>query len=142
MTELASKIVQKFVIFFVSSGMPRSTAKVLTFLLLCEPRQQTSASIGNALALSTGSVSNGVNSLVRAGLLRKTRLANERRYYYELDADGWRRATMQRLEAIAAAVAIADAGLTVSPDNDRLRTMRDTYRAFADEFRTIYNKLP
>ena len=52
-------------------GMPRSWGKLLGWLLICDPPQQSSAELAEALDLSPGSVSSGTRMLENGGLIRR-----------------------------------------------------------------------
>jgi DNA-binding transcriptional regulator GbsR (MarR family) len=52
-------------------GLPRAYGKLLAWLMICDPPQQSSAQLATALDLSKGSVSMGTRVLENNGLLRR-----------------------------------------------------------------------
>lgn len=135
------QFVQRFERFSIASGMSKSVAKVLGYLTICQPARQTAVQIQSALGLSAGSVSGALNTLHRIGLIERYRHDDDRRHYYELDSDGWRRATLQKLASLGAWVELAEYGLERDPKNTRLVEMRDVYVEFEKEFADISRRL-
>lgn len=133
--------VSKMAAFSITSGMQPSVARLLAYLTVCEPAQQSAESMRTALHLSVGSISGAIATLRRIGLIQQTRLPNERRFYYELDSEGWMRATLQGFKTIEQAVAIAESGLHDAPDNIRLKAMYDIYTMFDNELAALKKRL-
>ena len=74
-------------------GMPRSWGRLLGWLLICDPPQQSSAELAAALDLSAGSVSSGTRMLENAGLVRRVAAPGRRGKVYEMTDDAFLRAT-------------------------------------------------
>ena len=53
------------------SGMPRAVVRVLGWMAVCEPPEQTASTIGSELKLSSGSVSTATHMLVDSGMLER-----------------------------------------------------------------------
>lgn len=70
-----------------SMGLPRAFGKLLGYFYVCDPPQQTSAQLAEALGLSKGSVSTGTRMLESGGLIRRVALAGVRGRAFELTAD-------------------------------------------------------
>lgn len=130
----SKKFINRMTIYNMSTGLPKSMAHVLTYLSVCEPARQSAEDIQKVTKLSAGSISTAVTVFQRAGLVERSRSAHGRRYYYELDPDGWKRATMMRLKSLSVGVDLADAGLAIFPNNSRLVAMRNIYATFDEEF--------
>ncbi len=136
-----TQFIQRFEQFGITSGMSKSVAGVLGYLTVCKPARQTAPQIQSALNLSVGSVSSALNTLQRVGLIQRYRHEDDRRHYYELDSDGWRCATLQKLASLGAWVELAEYGLEKDPKNTRLAEMRDVYLEFDKEFSNIARRL-
>lgn len=108
-------------------GLPRSTGRVLGLLLVCEPRQQSAEAIQQQLKLSVGSVSTALQLLRRLDLVQKRTFPEDRRFYYELTPDCWKKLIDSARRQMQWGVAIADEGLALDKDNDRLEGMRRLY---------------
>jgi DNA-binding MarR family transcriptional regulator len=61
-----------------SYGLPPMTGRVLAWLLVCDPPEQTAAELAEALDASKGSISGATNMLVRSGLVDRLHIRGER----------------------------------------------------------------
>jgi DNA-binding transcriptional regulator GbsR (MarR family) len=141
MTPESLRFVDKMEAYGVSNGMSKSVSRVLGYLTVSQPARQSADEIQQTLKLSAGSVSTAVAILHHIGLITRTKEIGGRRYYYELDSEGWKRTTLQQFDIMKDGIALAEAGLRVSPDNARLIAMRDMFIFFDEEFKTIITRL-
>jgi DNA-binding transcriptional regulator GbsR (MarR family) len=119
-----------------SMGMPRSSSKLLAWLLVCDPPQQSGADLAGALDLSAGSVSAGMRLLENARLIRRVAVPGKRGKVYEMTADAMTRAVQD--DRVRIMRELMDRGLAVvgdeaSPRAGRLRRTRDFYAFFERE---------
>jgi DNA-binding transcriptional regulator GbsR (MarR family) len=126
------QIMNSLIEFFRHSGMPKSMATVLAYLIVCQPPRQTANQIEKALHLSKGSVNMALNGLTIASLVLAQKQKGQRSIFYELDEGAWERAIQQRLQAMHQAITITQDLLKLQPDNKRLQEMHDAYLAFAE----------
>lgn len=141
MSPKASRFIERMEAFGVQGGLPRSAARILGYLSVCEPARQSADEISGTLKLSSGSVSTALTLLRRTGLIDRTTQPGGRRHYYELNPDGWKRATLQQFHMMKPAIEMAEEGLEITPDSKRLRAMRDIFRLFDEEFERIAKRL-
>src|SRR5664279_992233 len=106
-----------------SYGMTRMTGRVLGWLLVCDPVEQTAAQLSAALDASAGSISGATGSLVRAGLVDRLHIRGERADRFRLRPEAWdeqvrdqgigevRALLAQGLEALAGTPAVRRARL-------------------------------
>ena len=120
--------------YTIALGLPPSVAKVLTFLTLCQPAQQTASAIQKGTGISTGSASEALTMLRQVELVERAKPPGQRQFYYEVTADGWKKATAHRFRMLDAGIQLAEGGLALDPTNERLRSMRDMYALFSREF--------
>lgn len=139
-TEL-TEFIEKMGVFGIESGMPRSVARVIGYLLICEPTYQSAEKIAAELQLSTGAVSNAVNLLQQARLLKRVTFPGDRRYYYEFNPDGWKESLITRLKTLPRGIELASEGLEISKNNPRLEHMRDFYAALNIELEALMTRL-
>lgn len=125
----------------MESGMPKSIARVLSYLTICEPAQQSADALRETLGLSAGSVSAALQLLQHVELVKRSKKPHDRRYFYELDPAGWKHATLRRLRTLGDAVRLAELGLETAPHNQRLSAMRDMYKVFDDISKDISRQL-
>ncbi len=72
-----------------SYGFPRMTGRVLGWLLVCDPVEQTAAELAEALDASKGSISGATGMLVRAGLVDRLHIRGERADRFRFRPDAW-----------------------------------------------------
>jgi DNA-binding transcriptional regulator GbsR (MarR family) len=113
-----------------SMGMTRASGKLLAWLLVCDPPQQSSAELSDALDLSAGSVSTGTRILENARLIRRVAVPGRRGKVYEMIEDAMTRAAQD--DRVRIMRELMDRGLSVVGDEAvprarRLRRTRDFY---------------
>ncbi len=101
-----------------SYGVPPMTGRVLAWLLVCDPPEQTAADLAEALDASKGSISSATGLLVRARLVDRLHIRGERADRFRIRPGAWddqirdqgadaaRALIAQGLEALADAPAI------------------------------------
>lgn len=112
-------------------GLPPAYGKLLGWLLVCDPPQQTSTQLAAALGLSKGSVSTGMRMLERSGFARRVPVPGHRGHAYEVQPDAIIRITAEptRFRIFRE---LMERGLDLvggedAPGAERLRVTRDFY---------------
>ena len=141
LTQEQVKIIEKISIFGMQSGLPRSTAKVLGFFLICVPEQQTAAMAKSALQLSFGSINNGLRTLTAMGILSQVSQPNERSIFYELESSGLVKAIQQKLDTFYMAKDIASQALTIMPNNERMMAFYTIYNVIGRELHSLLKQI-
>jgi DNA-binding transcriptional regulator GbsR (MarR family) len=72
-----------------SYGFPRMVGRVLGWLLVCEPVEQTAAQLAEALNASSGAISGATGMLVRAKLVDRIRVRGERADRFRVRPGAW-----------------------------------------------------
>jgi DNA-binding transcriptional regulator GbsR (MarR family) len=111
------------------SGMPRMVARLLGWLLICDPPNQSSAEIANALGVSRASVSIATRLLEAGGLIRRTAAPGMRSHRFEIVPSAFMDLTAA--ERFREWREIAERGLSLldDPEGERGARLRAT-RAF------------
>jgi DNA-binding transcriptional regulator GbsR (MarR family) len=133
--------IEKMELFWHDAGMPRSLARVIGYLLICEPVAQSAKDIREVLKLSTGAVSNALAILRSSGMVRPVSVPGVRSMLYEIDSNSWKRNAIQRLKASSQALEVAGEGLRLKPGNDRIKAMYRLYEVFDREAEVLIAKL-
>jgi hypothetical protein len=112
-------------------GMPRMTARLLGWMLICDPPTQSIADLERALGVSRASVSIATRLLQASGLIRRVAEPGTRGYRFELDpaffSGQMNAANPFRLLREVLERGIAVAGGPNDPRAARLREARDFY---------------
>jgi DNA-binding transcriptional regulator GbsR (MarR family) len=124
-------------ISLIGLGLPPAYGKLLGWLLICDPPQQTSADISAALGLSKGSVSTGMRMLETAGLVRRVPVPGQRGHAYEMVPDAF--VTISKSDSSRVFRDLMQRGLDLvggedAPGAERLRDARDFYAFVEREF--------
>jgi len=123
--------VEEFGTVMIGMGLPPAYAKVMAWLFICDPPEQSVTEIATAIGQSKGSVSAGARLLDSSGLIRRVAVPGRRGTFYQMDND-----VMVRVIRDGAQYRIMrellDRGLTLveqsGPERaDRLRRSRDFY---------------
>ncbi len=124
-------------LIFEELGSSRMTGRVLAWLMVCEPREQSSEELSDAIGVSRGSISTATRDLVRLGMVRRRTRPGSRALYFRLAEDAWTPLMEIRLRTVVRLRELAERGLeAVKPASDsqreRLEGMRDFYKFFAE----------
>ena len=111
-------------------GTTPAFGKLLGWLLVCDPPCQTSAQLGAAVGLSRASVSAGMRTLERSGLVRRVP-TSDRGHAYEIQRDAFAR-VIDPTANMRVFIELMQRGIDLigaedAPRADRLRHARDFY---------------
>jgi DNA-binding transcriptional ArsR family regulator len=125
------RYVEEFGTALTGMGLPPAYAKVLGWLLICDPAGQSVSDIARATGVSMGSVSTGARLLENAGLLRRVAVPGRRGRFYEMAPDSFMRVVEQGT-SFTRMRQLLDRGLAMLGDQpggraERLRQTRDFY---------------
>lgn len=127
MNKNEAAFVEGFIEYGKQTGMARNTARILAWLVICQPAGQTSQTIQEKLQVSAGTVSGAAVTLKDMGLVIETKQPGSRRIYYELQPSGFIRASEQRLASIRLGKRLATERQRYDKDNLRLEKMLEIY---------------
>lgn len=122
-----TEFIENFSLFGMRSGMAKSTAKVLGFLLICQPATQTATTIRESLQLSLGSVSNALQTLRAMHIISQSAPMGKRSVHYEVKPSGLIEAVGNKISLFQHAKEVANSGLDFNPHNTRLATFYEVY---------------
>jgi DNA-binding transcriptional regulator GbsR (MarR family) len=124
--------VERVAAFFAQqNGLPLITGRVLGWLMVCDPPEQTAAEIAQGIGASKASLSTAVRVLEAAGFVRTTTRPGERGVYLRVVDDAWQQVTRRRLASLSAFSEITADGLDLL-DHDPVRgeRIRGAHRLF------------
>ena len=114
-----------------TAGVPPSHARVLAWLVVCEPPDQSIDDIRGALGLSAAAVSTALATLVRVHVVERSAAAGgTRRRLYRVDPDAWGRVVELRRIAMGQLRGAAEQALAAAGPQPRLEQMRALYAWF------------
>jgi DNA-binding transcriptional regulator GbsR (MarR family) len=132
------RYVDRFGEWMAEYSLPRSSGRILGWLLVCDPPAQSTGDLAEALHISKGSVSTSVRLLLATGLVERFRMRGSRKTYYRMAPGIWENAFASKIGHIGSMRRLAEEGLALvgdSPDGrDRLVEMRDIYAYVEREY--------
>jgi DNA-binding transcriptional regulator GbsR (MarR family) len=119
-------------------GLPPITGRILGWLLICDPAEQSAGEIADAIGASRASLTTSMRLLTVGELVRRRTRPGERTTYFRIDDDAWEKVIRQRITAMASLRAITeDAMALVGPGSaraSRVRAAHDFFGWLSDVF--------
>lgn len=122
------------------SGLPRMTGRIIGWLLVCQPAEQTAAQLALALDASKGSISTNTRLLLQLGVIERVSLPGERATHFRIAAGGWENFILGEGHRVAKIRESAEQGLELlanAPAEHRARMLE-----FHDLFAFIDREYP
>lgn len=144
-TEQEHAYIERFGLYFERLGLTRMAGRIIGYLMICEPVEQSMADLCDALDAAKSSVSTALRTLTELALVEQIGIRGERRDYYRVSGDIWYRSFAARMQQLSIIRALAEDGITLlggdTPERRRrLELMRD-YNAFMErEFTKLLQK--
>jgi hypothetical protein len=125
-------------------GQPRTAGRILGWLMICDPPEQSSSALAVVLSVSAGSVSTTTRQLHQMGLIDRVTFPGDRVSYFRLHDHVWLRVMEVRLEGIRGLHALAQAGAEVRPTMrpDRVDELLDMTEFMLEEWPKLMERLP
>lgn len=130
---------------FARTGSQRIAGRLLGFLMICDPAQQSAPDIEEAIGVSKASVSINLRLLQAAGIIERVGVAGQRRAHYQVRVDCWSKDLSTKQAEIETMRRIADNGLDALTDapperRERLEAMRAFYEFFERAFPAVIDQ--
>jgi DNA-binding transcriptional regulator GbsR (MarR family) len=112
-------------------GLPPITGRILGWLMICDPPEQSAGEIATAIGASRASLTTSMRLLMVGELVRRRTRPGERTTYFRIDDDAWEKVIRQRMAAMASLRDIThDAMTLIGPDNARASRVRAAHDFF------------
>jgi DNA-binding transcriptional regulator GbsR (MarR family) len=113
-------------------GMPPITGRILGWLMICEPAEQSANEIADAIGASRASLTTNMRLLTAGEYVRRRTRRGSRTSYYFIDDDAWRRAVQRKLASLDAFREITGDGLALlGPETERASRIRNAHETFS-----------
>lgn len=131
--------VEEMALMLETEGLPRMYGRVFGYLLVSEPRHQSSAQLAEALHASRGAISTATRALVKAALIKPKRIPGSRATFFEIPDDAIDQLLHSSIARIAIFRKVIDNGIELlandpSRDPRRLQGFQAAYRFMEAEF--------
>lgn len=121
-------------------GLPRAAGRMLAWLLVCDPPEQSAEDLGRALEASTGGVSMTVRLLTQHGFVRRIGRAGERKSFYRVSPGAWETVMATEQASTTRLRALGDKGLSLLPQDNPAR--RERLQEMTSFYRFLERELP
>jgi DNA-binding transcriptional ArsR family regulator len=111
-------------------GLPPITGRILGWLMICDPAEQSAGDIAQAIGASRASLTTNMRLLTATGLVHRLTRSGGRTAYYRIDDDAWEKVIRQRVESMMAFGKIAEEGMSLvgrGPRATRIRAAREFF---------------
>ena len=112
-------------------GLAPTTARLLAWLMICEPAEQSGSDLVGALGVSRASITTSLRLGQAAGFVVRHTRPGDRTVYYAIDDDAWHSVLRRRIAAMGTFVEIAREALVQMPDDTSTTRIKDAHDAFA-----------
>lgn len=113
-------------------GMPPIAGRILGWLMVCDPPEQSAAQISAAIGASRASLTQNLRLLTGMGFLTWRTRPGDRTMYYRMADDAWQAVVRRQVAGIASFLDITRQGLDLlGPEDDRAARIRQAHAAFA-----------
>lgn len=111
-------------------GLAPITGRILGWLLICDPPEQSAGDIADTIGASRASLTSNLRLLTTTGLVRRQTRQGQRTTYYRIEDDAFEKVVLGRLAAFAAFADIAESGIELRGDDEtRTRRLRSAQRS-------------
>jgi DNA-binding transcriptional regulator GbsR (MarR family) len=126
-------------------GLFRMAGRVLGWLLICDPPEQTFGQIAEVLQASKGSISGAMKFLVPSGLVERISRPGDRRNYYRCRPGAWTDLARDQARQYDDFRKLAERGLELLAEapaarRERLQGMRDLYAWLEREMPALWER--
>jgi len=115
---------ERWGMLFEMLGATRMMGKVLAWLLVCDPPEQTAAGIAEALGASAGSVSTTTRALVQMGMIERFGVTGQRSAYFRVRPYVWGQLMRRRMSYLGQLGELTQEGIRKFTPDDPERSLR------------------
>ena len=91
------QFVEEVGLLFEQLGGTRMEGRIMGWLLICDPPQQSAGELGGALMASKGSISTATRQLIQMGVVERVSLPGKRRDYFVIKQDSMDKLIQRRM---------------------------------------------
>ena len=136
--EEQERFVEDAGILMEREGFPRMAGRILGWLLICDPPQQSAGELARALQASRGSISTMTQLLIRAGLIERIGVPGERQDFFRFRRGAAAYLLEQAVDTTRGIAQLVERGQELVSDQppanqERIEEIRDLYAFFGRE---------
>jgi DNA-binding MarR family transcriptional regulator len=123
--------VERVAMYLARDGVPPIAGRVLGWLMVCDPPEQSAGQISEAIGASRASLTSNLRLLASMGFLTWRTRPGERTVYYRMAADAWAVVARKQIAGISSFLDITREGLDlVGPGDERAARIHQAHTTF------------
>ncbi|WP_084962881.1 GbsR/MarR family transcriptional regulator [Thermoactinospora rubra] len=126
--------VERVAMYLARDGVPPIAGRVLGWLMVCDPPEQSAGQISEDIGASRASLTSSLRLLSGMGFLTWRTKPGERTIYYRLADNAWAIVVRQQIAGIAAFLEIARDGMRLIGPDKRIKQAEATFEWMAKAF--------
>ena len=115
---------ERWGMLFELLGATRMMGRVLGWLLVCDPPEQSAGDIAQAVGASAGSVSTTTRALTQAGMVERLGIPGERSAHFRVRSGVWGQLLRKRMSYIVSMRDLVEEGLELGAGEKEDSTLR------------------
>ncbi len=132
-------------LFFEQMGFPRMAGRILGWLLICDPPEQSAGQLAGVLQASKGSLSTMTRLLIQIGLVERVALPGQRRDYFRIKAGAWPHLIQAQMQSMTGLHQMVERGLVLLDHKEphlrqRLLEAHDLYAFLERELPLLFRR--
>ena len=135
--------VERIATQLAGDGMPPIAGRILGWLMICEPAEQSAEEIAEAIGASRASLTTNLRILTMMGLVSRQARPGSRTVFHAVGSDAWEGIVRRQIASLSTFDAIVEDGLDlVGRDTARARRMHSAHAVFAWMTKVFENAPP
>ncbi|WP_188197383.1 GbsR/MarR family transcriptional regulator [Nonomuraea sp. SYSU D8015] len=123
--------VERVAMYLARDGVPPIAGRVLGWLMICDPPEQSAGQISTAIGASRASLTSSLRLLTSMKFLTWRTRPGERTVYYRMAEDAWAVVVRRQVASIASFMDITHDGVDlVGADEERAARVRQAHATF------------
>ena len=124
--------VEQVAMYLARDGVPPIAGRILGWLMVCDPPEQSAAQISTAVGASRASLTMNLRLLTGMGFLTWRTRPGDRTMYYRMADDAWQAVVRRQIAGISSFLDITGQGLDLlGPEADEAARIRQAHATFA-----------
>lgn len=134
--------VERISMYLTRDGVPPIAGRILGWLMIADPAEQSAAEIAAAIHASRASLTTNLRMLTTMGVVTRFGRPGGRTAYYRIEDTAWEKLVQRQIASLTAFCEITQSGLTlIGPESARAERIREAHQTF-DWMAQVFAKAP
>ena len=121
--------VERVATYLTRDGVSPIAGRILGWLMICDPPEQSAAQIAAAIGASRASLTTNTQILTAMGFVSRHTRPGERTAYYQVEDNAWETVVRRQIASLTSFCETASAGMAlIGPDSARAARLREAYQ--------------